>query len=278
MDNPTMFEAQPLTPDTDVLGAYLPVPGLGVLPVNAFVIRAKQPVLIDTGLASLRDDFMQRLRSSVDPADLRWIWITHNDADHLGNLEAVLAEAPHARLVTTFLGMGKLGLQQLPTDRVYLLNPGQTLDLGDRRLQAVVPPTFDAPETTAVFDTRNRTLFSADCFGAILPAPAHTVAELEADTLRDGMVTWTTVDAPWLSLVHKNRFRRSCSAVSDLAPRTIASSHLPPARDVTTVLLGHLDAARRAPAFVGPDQAALEAMLVAMSDVDEPRAEQGRII
>ena len=37
-------------PDTVVLPTFHPVPGLGVLPVNAFVIKAKEPVLVDTGL------------------------------------------------------------------------------------------------------------------------------------------------------------------------------------------------------------------------------------
>jgi hypothetical protein len=37
-------------PDISVLRDYLEVPGLGFLPVNAFVIHAAQPVVIDTGL------------------------------------------------------------------------------------------------------------------------------------------------------------------------------------------------------------------------------------
>lgn len=265
MNGPMMFDTQPITPDTDMLGAYMPVPGLGVLAVNTFVIRAPQPVLIDTGLAALRGDFMQRLRQSVDPRELQWIWITHTDADHLGNLEAVLAEAPNARVVTTFLGMGKLGLLQLPVDRVCLLNPGQALDLGDRRLRAVVPPSFDAPETTAAFDDRSRVLFSADCFGAVLPAPAMTAADVDERTLADGMRLWTSVDAPWLGKIGNAAFRRSLAEIRALAPRVVASSHLPPAVDLTDRLLDGLDQARSAPTFVGPDQAELERMMAALS-------------
>lgn len=39
-------------------------------------------------------------------------------------------------MITTFLGMGKMGLHGLPVERVHLLNPGQRLAVGDRELVA----------------------------------------------------------------------------------------------------------------------------------------------
>ena len=134
MNTPQMFDAYRVAPETSVLPAYLPLPGLGVLPVNSFVIHGSEPVLIDTGLAALRDEFVAALESRIDPTDLAWIWITHTDADHIGNLGCLLERAPKARVITTYLGMGKLSmLQPVPPDRVYLLNPGQSLVVGDRR-------------------------------------------------------------------------------------------------------------------------------------------------
>ncbi|WP_119459076.1 MBL fold metallo-hydrolase [Rhodospirillaceae bacterium SYSU D60014] len=263
MDRPMMFEPRSVAVDTDSLPAYIPVPGYGVLPVNAFLIRAAQPVLVDSGLASLREGFMQSLRSAVALDDLRWIWLTHMDPDHFGNLEAVLAEAPKARVVTTFLGMGKMGLHQLPLDRVYLLNPGQSLDIGDRRLVAVTPPAFDAPETTGLFDTKTRAFFSADCFGALMNEPAETAAEIPPGDLRDGLVAWSTVDAPWLRTADEDKFDHALDAVSSLAPSVVLSSHLPAANGMTETLLCHLSSALAAPAFEGPDQAALEQMMAA---------------
>ena len=125
MDFPTMIGIRPGAADTTSLVSYFPIPFYGILPVNAFLLRASQPVLVDTGLGALRDPFMNNLRTLIDLRDLRWLWLTHTDADHMGNLLPILAEAPNARVVTTFLGMGKMALQQLPLDRVYLLNPGQ---------------------------------------------------------------------------------------------------------------------------------------------------------
>ena len=93
MNEPTMLESINSAPDIVSLVSYIPIPGYGVLPVNAFVIKAREPVLVDTGMTSVRSDFMRNLRAAIDPKDLRWVWLTHIDMDHIGNLEAVLAEA-----------------------------------------------------------------------------------------------------------------------------------------------------------------------------------------
>ncbi len=263
MNGPATFPSRALAADTVLLGAYLPVPGFGVLPVNAFVVRAREPVLVDTGLAALRGEFLRALGEAMDPVDLRWIWLTHADLDHMGNLEAVLRAAPQARVVTNFLGMAKLGLHGLPAERVRLVNPGQHLDVGDRKLVALAPPCFDAPETMAVFDPATRTLFSSDCFGALLEEPAETARDVAPEALRDGVTTWATVDAPWLHMVREDRFVSALAGVAQLSPDRILGSHLPPAESMTHVLLEHLERARAAPAFVGPDHAQLERMMAA---------------
>jgi glyoxylase-like metal-dependent hydrolase (beta-lactamase superfamily II) len=254
-------ETYPVSSDTYALRTFAPLPGLGLLAVNAFLIQAAQPVLVDTGMIGDRDDFMVALRSIIDLEDLRWLWLSHTHPDHIGSIVQVLKEAPNARLVTTYVGMGFLGLMQLPLDRAYLLNPGQALDVGDRQLVAVKPPTYDAPESTGFMDEKTGTLFSVDCFGALLNEPAETAADIPPTDLRNGLVTWSTVDAPWLAIVKEQAFARSLDAVRELEPNTILSSHLPPAIGMTGDLLNYLAAARLAPPFVGPDQAALEQMM-----------------
>ena len=261
MDVPTMIGSRSAAADTTSLVSYFPIPFYGLLPINAFLLRSAQPVLVDTGLSALRDSFLNHLRSLIDLKDLQWLWLTHTDADHMGNLLPILAEAPNVRIVTTFLGMGKMMLHQLPLDRVYLLNPGQELDVGDRKLLCLKPPSFDAPETTALFDTKTRVLFSADCFGALMEEPAETAMDIAADNLREGMVTWTTIDAPWLATADKSQWNLLLHRVRSLESSVILSSHLPPAVGLTETLLQHLASAYSATPFSGPDQATLESLM-----------------
>jgi hypothetical protein len=261
-----MEAARKITDDISVLPSYLPAPGFGLVPVNAYVIKAKEPVLVDTGLRPDSDDFMTNLSEVIDPSDLRWLYLTHPDQDHVGSLARLMSEVPHLRLVTTFLGFGLLSFfESIAMDRVYLLNPGESLDVGDRTLTVLRPPTFDNPATTALFDSKSRALFSSDCFGAVLQAPAESADAIGRDELIQGCTMWTTLDSPWLHNIDPARFASQLSALGAMEPSVILSAHLPPAYRITDVLLQTLANVPDAAPFVGPNQAALEMMMASMT-------------
>jgi hypothetical protein len=255
-----------IRPDVTVLNDYVEVPGIGFLPVNAFVVHAAQPVVIDTGLGLPDRDFVASLAEVIDPADVRWIWLTHPDRDHTGGLFALLEAAPRARVVTTFAAVGMMSAERpLPLNRIYLLNPGQALDAGDRRLTGFRPPLFDNPATVGVLDTSTGACFSSDCFGAPLPASALATAEDatagDPGELRAAQLLWATVDSPWVHTVDPVKFAASLGPLRDFAASAILSTHLPPVtRDIAGLFATLLDAPDADP-FTGPDQAALEAML-----------------
>ena len=151
-------------------------------------------------------------------------------------------------------------------DRVYLVNPGQAVDVGDRTLTAVRPPAFDNPITTGLRDERSGIFFSSDCFGALLDEVPESAEDVPADALHRGQVFWATVDSSWLHTVDRAVFASELDRVRALEPTMILSSHLPAARGSSVErLLGALAAVPDAPAFVGPDQVALEQMLAAMT-------------
>ncbi len=262
-----MITTYKAAPDIDVLTSSFPVPGFGLIPINAFVLHAAEPVLVDTGTVIESDDFMDALRSVIDPSDLRWIWLTHTDFDHIGSLHRVLAENPHVRVITTFLGVGIMGLSApLPMERVHLLNPGQTITVGDRTLTAVKPPAFDNPITTGFHDDRSGALFSADCFGALLADVPQRAEDLSEEDLHQGQVFWATVDSPWLHKVDRGLFAKELDGLRALSPALVLSSHLPAAEGASlSRLLATLESVPDAPAFVGPDQPALEQMLAQMT-------------
>jgi glyoxylase-like metal-dependent hydrolase (beta-lactamase superfamily II) len=271
-----------LSDDLTVLAHAEEIPGLGHLPVNAFVLHAEQPVLVDTGMPVVRDEFLELLWSAVDPAELRWVWLTHPDRDHTGAVMQVLDAAPQARLVTTFLGMGILSIEHpIPPDRVYLLNPGQSLDVGDRRLTAFRPPLFDSPATTGFVDDRTGACVSSDCFGAPMPsaqlALADDVADVPASELLAAQRLWAAVDSPWVAWVDHDRYAACLREFPGAGSPLVLSTHLPPARDCSEQLLDVLAGAPDAPPFIGPDQAALEALLAGFAP-EQRAAQDGAVI
>jgi glyoxylase-like metal-dependent hydrolase (beta-lactamase superfamily II) len=251
--------------DVHVLPTQLPVPGVGTLPINSFVLRSEQPVLIDTGLGIDGDEFIDALRSVIDPAELAWIWLTHDDLDHSGNLQAVLELAPNAKLATHGLGALRLGTSwPLPLDRVHAITLGDQIDVGDRTLVALRPPTYDNPMSTGIFDEKTRTLFSVDSFGAILPGPTAALDDLSEEELVGGMTAWATFDSPWLHLTDRDRVAEVLDGIRRLAPVRILSSHLPPATGRLDSLLELLTTIPDAEPFVAPDAAAFTAIVAGL--------------
>jgi len=259
------------------------IPGLGFLPVNAYVVHAEQPLLVDSGLPTSRPDFLQALWTQIEPADLRWIYLTHPDRDHTGSLMEILQAAPAARLVTTFLGLGILSLEyQIDLDRIFLLNPGQSIDLGDRRLTAFRPPVYDSPATTGFYDQRTGTCFTSDCFGSPVASPDQAavddIAALPADDLLAGQRLWASVDSPWVTSVDRTAFGASLQPLRELDPPVVLCTHLPPARAAAAQLLDTLETAPDVDPFMGPDQVALEKLLAGFEPGLPEPASSGRSV
>jgi flavorubredoxin len=246
----------------EVLPAHLPIPGIGFLPVNAFVIKAREPVLVDTGMGIDSEDFMKALESIIDPQDLKWIWLTHDDADHTGNIQKVLEAAPRARLAANSLAVLRMSTAwSVPMHRVYWLNSGESISVGDRKLTAVRPPLFDNPTTIGIYDSKSETFFSADCFGALILSPAQNVDDVPEGDLAQGMISWACGDNPWIHMVELSVFSKALDRIRQMAPKMILSAHLPPAQGKTEQLLKFLERVPTSTPFVAPNQAALEQIL-----------------
>jgi hypothetical protein len=230
--------------DITVLPADLPVPGLGRLAVNAFVFDGAEPLLVDTGLAALQDRFIDTLSSLCEPSALRWIWISHMDPDHTGNLAALLAAAPQATVLSSFLGCGKMQLAGLPVERVQVVEADVPVVLGDRDLLPLRPPYYDAPETLGFIDRASASLFVADAFGAVLPGLTPTVEPIPPSLLRDGLAAWSALDAPWLGDVRSDVLQRRLDALQQRRARRLLSSHLPSAASIEALCRYAMDASR----------------------------------
>ena len=260
-----------LNDETWMLTAVVPIPMLGVLPVNGYVIRGEHPTLVDTGITPERDDFRAAVKEIVDPKDLEWIVITHADRDHTGALEQLLSEAPNARVITAFISVGimSIGVDPIPPERALLVRDGSTVDLGDRKLTFQRPPLFDNPGTLAFLDSKQNILFSSDIFGAPFATPDEAlvddVAAIPDDDLTQGQLLWGRVDTPWVHFLdEKGLGDRLAKLVKD-QPDMIMSSHLPPIRGNVDRHVKTLTSLPSAQPWVSPDQAALEKFVADMA-------------
>jgi len=263
--------ASTVAPGIDRISTDLEIGGLGCLTVNAYVLHGAEPILVEAGTVVDRDDFMAALRTVIDPADLRWLWLSHTDPDHVGSVPTLLKDAPQMRVITTFFGMGILNLfAPLPPERVNFVNPGEQLVLSDRTLTGIKPPAYDNPVSMGFRDDLTGIFFSSDSFGALLPEVPERADEIDPVVLRDGQVRWATIDSPWLHDIDTTTYARTLDGIRRLEPTMVLSGHLPPAPgEMLDFLLGSLANVPGADPFEAPTQAVFEAML-AQAMVDTP--------
>jgi flavorubredoxin len=209
--------------------------GEGVAPVtvpfNALVIRAEQPVVVDTGFASNRDLFFEDVFGLVEPEDIRWLFISHDDVDHTGNVNELMRRAPNATLVVNWFMWERMGTTlDVPLERMRWIVDGESFDAGDRRLHAVRPPVFDSPTTRGLYDPTTGLYWAADSFATPMLAPTKEVEALDPDFWHDGMATFHQYISPWFTMLDQAAYQRSVDRVEALGINAIAGCHTPAIR------------------------------------------------
>ena len=87
----TRLEPTKIAPETFLIHDHTGEGQAPVLvPLNTMVIRGSEPVVVDTGVAENRDQYLADVFSIVEPEDIRWVYISHDDVDHTGNVNALM--------------------------------------------------------------------------------------------------------------------------------------------------------------------------------------------
>jgi flavorubredoxin len=225
----TRFEPTQIAPDTFLVHDHH---GEGEAPVsvglNTMVIRAAEPVVVDTGMAENRDQYLRDVFSLVEPEDIRWVFISHDDVDHTGNVNALMDLAPNAMLVIDWFMQERMGGSlEVPPTRWRWLKDGDQLDVGDRTLQLVRPPIFDAPTTRGLFDPTTGVYWASDAFAAPMAVPTRHVEDLDFGDWLAGIHTFAQYVSPWLALVDRLKFQRTVDRIELLAPKVLVGCHTP---------------------------------------------------
>jgi flavorubredoxin len=233
--------------------------------VNSMVIRGAEPVVVDTGAPTNREQWLADVFSIVEPEDVRWIFLSHDDVDHYGNLPQILDACPNATFVTNWFIGERMGCAfEAPIERMRWVEHGQAFDAGDRRLIAHRPPAFDSPTTRGLLDTSTGVYWAVDSFASPVLAAVVDVADLDPGFWAGIVPSASRMMTPWIDLVDERKWVEAVDATERLGVRTIASCHSPVitgSRVATAFDL--LRSAPSAPALPMPGQADLEAMIAA---------------
>ena len=266
---PPVPETQPylIAPETFLIPNLVPA-GDGVyLMVNSMVIRGAEPVIVDTGAPIHRELWLEKVFSVVEPEDVRWIFLSHDDGDHTGGLLDVLERCPNATFVTNFFTVERLALEKpaLPLERMRWLQAGESFDAGDRTLHLFKPPIFDGPTTRGLYDPTTAVMWIVDTFASLVPGAVYDVHDVPREMLDETLPMFNSLVSPWHQWLDPAAYRRHVDDIEAMGVLAAASAHaavmtgdaLHAAFDTVRDLAGK-------PIIPGPGQETLDEMVAAI--------------
>jgi flavorubredoxin len=228
---PLPFHHEPVkvTDDTYLIRSLY---GEGTAPVgfyvNSMVILGREPVIVDTGTEGNRERWLEDVFGLVDPKDVRWVYISHDDHDHVGNLAQVLEMCPNATMVSSWFQVERLaGDYNLPLHRMRWVNDGEAFDAGDRVLYAIRPPVFDSPTTRGLYDSRSKVYWASDAFATPVLKANENVNEIDSEFWTQGFYMAASFVSPWHTMLDEAKYNKAIDRVAELQLNAICAAHTP---------------------------------------------------
>ena len=220
---------QLIAPETWLIPNLVPGGDDLFLSVNSMVIRGAEPVIVDTGAPVHRDLWLEKTFSVVEPEDVRWIFLSHDDGDHTGGLLDAMEMCPQATLVASFFIIERLALEKpaLPLERMRWIEPGGSFEAGDRTLHLFKPPIFDGPATRGLYDAKTAAMWAVDSFALLTPGDVYDVRDVPRDLVEENMPAMNSLVSPWHQWLDPRAYRRHVDEVEGLGVLTVASAHGP---------------------------------------------------
>ena len=187
------------------------------IPFNVYLIQDDIPTLIHTGNASLFPQTLEAIRTIMDPARLRYAFVSHFEADECGALTQLQQIAKELRPVCSAVGGRQLAGFDLCQNAI-VKGDGDTLELGRRRLRFIpYPSEMHLWEGLLAYEETEGVLFTSDLF--ITPGPISTpVVKVDAEKV----LVVPKASIPW------DEGRDACQTrIRELQPKLLALGHGP---------------------------------------------------
>lgn len=134
---------------------------------NSYLVQGTEKIaIIDTVKIKFVDQFMDKLKSLVDPAKVDYIIVNHAEPDHSGSLSFLLEHCPNATVVSTQAAKNFVGNMIHKPFQSKTVKDGETIDLGGRTLRFIMAPFLHWPDTMFTRLEEENILFTCDAFGA----------------------------------------------------------------------------------------------------------------
>ncbi|NUP13964.1 MAG: MBL fold metallo-hydrolase [Polyangiaceae bacterium] len=200
--------------NTPIEGPTMP----GGFSFNQYLVVDDEPFLMHTGPRRMFALVREAIETVMPVAKLRWIGVSHYEADECGSLNEFLAVAPNARSVSGAVA-AMVSLSDVADREPHALPDEGELVLGNKRLMWLdTPHVPHAWDCGFFFEKETRTLLCGDLF---TQPGAKTPALTEGDVLGPSEAFRHAFDY----YSHTKLAKRHIERLAKLAPTTLACMH-----------------------------------------------------
>lgn len=185
---------------------------------NQYLLLGDEPLLFHTGPRKLFPFVREAVASVVAPERLRWIGLSHYEADECGSINEWLALAKHAQPLCGKVA-ALVSIDDVADRPARALADGETLQLGAHEVQWLdMPHMPHGWECGYLFEQSTRTLLCGDLF----TQPGSGEEPLtRADILEPSEALRAALDY----YSHTSRARPLLERLADTQPATLACMH-----------------------------------------------------
>lgn len=149
--------------DTELFEAMWPLPD-GVA-YNSYLMTGEKNILLDLVKINTVSVFVEKLQEVLGDSPLDYIVIHHAEPDHSSSILNILEIYPDVKIICNKKTVDILGNFYEVRDNFILVEDGETIELGNRKLTFYMTPMVHWPESMVSFEEETGTLFSQDIFG-----------------------------------------------------------------------------------------------------------------
>lgn len=133
---------------------------------NSYFIDADKKAIVETSKETFTDEYLEKVKSVTNPAEIDYIVMNHTEPDHSGSLSRLLQIAPKAVVVGS--GQAIKYLQDMHSVKFasLVVKDGDELSLGNKTLKFIGAPNLHWPDSIYTYLVEDKVLFTCDSFGA----------------------------------------------------------------------------------------------------------------
>ncbi|WP_315115540.1 FprA family A-type flavoprotein [Clostridium intestinale] len=188
---------------------------------NSYLLKTKKPTVIDTVDISFGREYVENLKTLIDPMEIEYIVINHSEPDHSGGLGSLAAQAKNAIIVCTEPAEYELKeMYKLHKRNFLIVRDGDKLDIGGKTLRFFETPYLHTEETMITYCEEDKILYPCDIFSTHIANYEYFNDLAKEDIDEDFSVYYSLIMHP-----HRTYVQKMINKIKDIDIDIIAPSH-----------------------------------------------------